>query len=106
MVRRKVSAADWKYPRRMTFTQWRRVPYRRKHWLIAQAQCDLLGYWQDCRNRRCRRRRRCLSPQPCYWDRKKKMSEAERSRADALCAPLRALMWIGSKKGSEGLWRF
>jgi hypothetical protein len=105
-VRRKVSAANWKYPRRMTFSQWRRVPYRRKHWLIAQEQCDLLGYWRDCAKARCRRVRWCVSPHPCYWDRKAKMSEAELALADAACKPLRELMSIGSSKGSEGLWLF
>jgi hypothetical protein len=105
-MRRKVSAANWKYPLRMTFSQWRRVPYRRKHWLIAQAQCDLLGYWHDCANARCRRAGQCLSPQPCYWDRKAKMPEAEWAQADAVCRPLRVLMKIGSKKGAEGLWQF
>ena len=97
---------DWTYPRRMTFTQWRRFPYRRKHWLIAQAQCDLLGYWHDCQKLRCRRAPKVPFPHPCYWNRKQKMSDAERARADALCEPLRELMSIGSSKGSEGLWLF
>ncbi len=105
-MRRKVSAANWKYPRRMTFTQWRRVRYRRKHLLVAQAQCDLLGYWRDCEKARCRRGRSCLFPHPCYWARKDKMSEAERKQAQALCQPLRELMSIGPSKGSEGLWLF
>ena len=105
-MRRKVAAANWKYPRRMTFTQWRRVPYRRKHRIIAQAQCDLLGYWQDCAKARCRRARSCLFPHPCYWDHKRQMSDAERAQADAACKPLRALMSIGSSKGSEGQWLF
>jgi hypothetical protein len=90
----------------MTFTQWRRVPYRRKHWLIAQAQCDLLSHWHDCAKPRCRRARSCLFPQPCYWDHKRQMSAAELAQADAACKPLRELMSIGSSKGSEGLWLF
>ena len=106
MVRRNVAASSWKYPRRMTFSQWRRVPYREKHGLIAQAQCDLLGYWRDCAKVRCRRDRRCLFPDPCYWDRKQAMSTADWAAADALCKPLRALMRIGSTRGSEGLWLF
>ena len=88
MVRRNVAASSWKYPRRMTFSQWRRVPYREKHGLIAQAQCDLLGYWRDCAKVRCRRDRRCLFPDPCYWDRKQAMSKADWAAADALCKPL------------------
>ena len=105
-MRRKVSAATWKYPYRMTFTQWRRLPYRRKHWLIAQAQCDLLGYWRDCAKARCRRVRQCQFPQPCYWGRKQATPPAEWVKADARCKPLRELMRIGSTKGSEGLWLF
>jgi hypothetical protein len=34
------------------------------------------------------------------------MSDAELAQANALCAPLRALLRIGSSKGSEGLWLF
>jgi hypothetical protein len=90
----------------MTFTQWRRALYRRKRWIIAQAQCELLGYWLNCKHSRCQRKRRCLFPHPCYWERKQQMSDAERARAQALCAPLRELMSIGSSKGSEGLWLF
>jgi hypothetical protein len=105
-MRRKVSAANWRFPRRMTFTQWRRVPYRQKHWLIAQAQCDLLGYWRGCADRRCRRKRHCRSPHPCYWDHKAEMSDAQRAHADAVCKPLRDLMDIGSSRGAEGLWLF
>jgi hypothetical protein len=105
-MRRKVSAANWKYPRRMTFTQWRRLPYRQKHWLVAQAQCDLLGYWRDCANLRCRRHRRCQSPHPCYWDRKSKLTAAELTTLNKLCQPLRDLTKIASTRGSEGLWLF
>jgi hypothetical protein len=105
-MRRNVSATNWKFPRRMTFTQWRRTPYRRKHWLIAQAQCDLLGYWRECADPRCRRAQQCKSPHPCYWDHKEKLSDAQRARADTLCKPLRALMQFGSTRGAEGLWLF
>ncbi len=105
-MRRKVSASNWKYPQRLTFSQWRRVPYRQKHWLIARAQCDLLDYWRDCAKARCRRARRCMIPDPCYWDRKQAMSKADWATADAACKPLRELMRIGSRKGSEGLWLF
>jgi hypothetical protein len=105
-VRRKVSAADWRFPLRMTFTQWRRLPYRYRHAYLAQAQCTLLGYWRDCAKRRCRRAQRCLFPDPCYWDRKSAMPAAEWAKADAACRPLRELLNIGSMKRSEGLWLF
>ena len=69
---------------------------------LAQAQCTLLEYWRDCANARCRRARRCLVPQPCYWERKQAMAPAEWARAEAVCRPLRALLSLGSLKGSEG----
>jgi hypothetical protein len=34
------------------------------------------------------------------------MTPAEWAKADAICHPLRALLSIGSLKGSEGLWLF
>jgi hypothetical protein len=105
-MRRKPSAPEWKYPRRLTDAEWRRLPYRHRHFYLAHAQCDLLGYFRDCAKQRCRRGRTCWDPLDCYWERKRRMSEAEIARMDALCAPLRALLPIGSSKGSEGLWLF
>jgi hypothetical protein len=86
--------------------QWSVLPYRYRHAYLAQAQCTLLGYWRDCKNAQCRRARRCLFPQPCYWDRKRAMPPAEWAKAEAACRPLRALLSLGSLKGSEGLWLF
>ncbi|HUZ30977.1 MAG TPA: hypothetical protein VMV19_02540 [Xanthobacteraceae bacterium] len=106
MVRRKVSAANWRFPRRMTRTQWQRLPVRRRHAYLAQAQCTLLGYWKDCHTRHCRRAHRCLFPHPCYWDRKRATPPVEWAKAEARCRPLRELFAIGSMKGSEGLWLF
>jgi hypothetical protein len=63
-------------------------------------------YWRDCKKAQCRRARRCLFPQPCYSDRKRAMPPAEWAKAEAACRPLRALLSLGSLKGSEGLWLF
>ena len=49
-MRRKVTARDWRFPRRMTRKQWSVLPYAERHADVAQAQCDLLGYWRDCAN--------------------------------------------------------
>jgi hypothetical protein len=54
-MRRKVMARDWRFPRRMTRKQWSVLPYAERHAYVAQAQCDLLGYWRDCATARCRR---------------------------------------------------
>jgi hypothetical protein len=105
-MRRKLSAPEWRFPRRMTFKQWSLLPYRERHAYLAQAQCTLLEYWRDCANARCRRARCCLVPQPCYWERKRAIPPADWARAEAACRPLRALLSLGSLKGSEGLWLF
>lgn len=69
----------------------------------------LLDGYDTCRYARLAsalRARKCLFPQPCYWERKAKLSDAERKRVDALCQPLRKLLDIGSKRDAEGLWLF
>ena len=105
-MRRKVSAADWHFPRRMTRKQWSMLPYPWRHAYVAHAQCNLLAFWRDCKKARCRRARRCGEPDSCYWDRKRAMTPAQWAKADAACRPLRELLSVGSLKGSEGLWLF
>jgi hypothetical protein len=105
-MRRKVSAAEWRFPMRMTRRQWSLLSYPYRHALVAQAQCTLLRFWRDCKNARCRRAQHCLFPQPCYWDRKQAMSPAQWAKAEAACRPLRMLLSMGSRKGAEGLWLF
>ena len=105
-MRRKVSASNWPFPRRMTRKQWSMLPYAHRHAYLAEMQCNLLEFWRDCANARCRRARRCREPHPCYWDRKRAMAPAEWAKASAACQTLRALLSIGSSKGAEGLWLF
>ena len=50
IMRRKLSAPEWRFPRRMTMKQWSVLPYRERHAYLAQAQCTLLEYWRDCAN--------------------------------------------------------
>ena len=71
---------------------------------IGQAGSDKLTSHQDRLIRQ--QLSRCLVPQPCYWERKQAMPPAEWARAEAACRPLRALLSLGSLKGSEGLWPF
>jgi hypothetical protein len=80
--------------------------YPLRHAFVAQAQCTLLGDWRDCKNPRCRRAKVCLVPQPCYWERKFAMAAEQQAKAEKLYRPVRALLAIGSGKGSEGLWLF
>ena len=94
-----------KYPGRMTFTQWRRTPFRKKHRLVGLALNDRFGYWRDCADARCRRARTCQDYK-CYWRRLQKMPEAEYMRTRDLAKPWVKLLWIGSSKGSEGRMQY
>jgi hypothetical protein len=35
IMRRKLSAPEWRFPRRMTFKQWSVLPYRERHAYLA-----------------------------------------------------------------------
>jgi hypothetical protein len=105
-MRRKVTAPGWRFPARMTYKQWSTLSYPWRHANLAIAQCNLLKFWRDCAKARCRRARRCLKAQPCYWQRKQAMAPADWAKAEAACQPLRAVLSVGSPKGSEGLRQF
>jgi hypothetical protein len=94
-----------KYPQRMTYTQWRRTPFRLKHRLIGLMINDAFGYWRTCADARCRRARHCQDYE-CYWRRLQELSDEERSRVRRAAEPLAKLLWIGSSKGSEGRWLY
>ena len=49
-MRRKVSAPDWRFPRRMTRKQWSMLPYRWRHAYVAHAMqpARLLARLQKC----------------------------------------------------------
>jgi hypothetical protein len=90
-----------KYPRRMTYTQWRRTPFRMRHWLVGLAINDQFRYWRSCADPRCRRARRCQDYE-CYWRRLQELPFEEQMRVRAAAGPLAKILWIGSSKGSEG----
>jgi hypothetical protein len=52
------------FPGRLTLEQWVRMPWGKRVPLIWQAQCDLLGSFRACANKRCRRERSCYSDTP------------------------------------------
>jgi hypothetical protein len=91
-----------KYPGGMTFTQWRRTPYRIKHRLVGVAINGRFGYWRSCPDPRCRRARQCQD-YDCYWRRLDEMAVDDRSRVRKAAEPLAKLVWIGSSKGAERL---
>jgi len=91
-----------RFPGRMTLTQWRRTPYRRKHRLVGIAINNRFGYWRDCADARCRRARSCQDYE-CYWRRLDALASFEdKMRVRGKAAPWRRLLSIGSSKGSEG----
>jgi hypothetical protein len=44
-----------KYPSGMSYTEWKRTPFRVRHWLVGRAINNALRYWQTCANARCGR---------------------------------------------------
>lgn len=91
-----------KYPGRMTLTQWRRTPFRKKHRLVGIALNNHLRYWRDCVDAGCRRARSCRDYE-CYWRRMAKLpTQDDVLRLRRVAAPWTKLLWIGSNKGSEG----
>jgi hypothetical protein len=90
-----------KYPQGMTYTQWRRTPWRAKHRLVGAAINDRFGYWRSCAAARCRRARSCQDYE-CDWRRLQKLSFAEQMRVRDAAAPMAKLLYIGSTLGSEG----
>jgi hypothetical protein len=85
----------------MTFTEWRRTPFRIKHRLIGLLINDRFRYWRSCADARCRRARSCQD-YGCYWRRQQTMSFEEQMRVRKAAEPLAKLLWIGSSKGSHG----
>jgi len=90
-----------KYPQGMTYTAWRRTPFRRRHRLIGIFINDHLRYWRSCADARCRRARSCQDHQ-CHWRRRRDLPFEEQMRLREAIEPLANLLWIGSRQGSEG----
>ena len=90
-----------KYPQGMTYTAWRRTPFRTRHRLIGLFINDHLLYWRSCGDARCRRARSCQDYQ-CYWRRLRKMPFDEQMQRRESVKPMAKLVWIGSPTGSEG----
>jgi len=55
------------FPGRLTLEEWLAVPFRKRIPLVWRGQCDLLGSFRFCANKRCRRERTCCGddPQAC-----------------------------------------
>lgn len=90
-----------KYPFGMTLTQWRRTPFRTKHWMVGLTLNNLFRYWRTCADNRCRRARKCQDFK-CYWRRLQQLPFDEQMRVRTAADPIKKLLWIGSSKGSEG----
>ena len=94
-----------KYPGDMSFTQWRRTPFRVRHRLVGLALNDHFRYWRTCDNAQCRRARACQDYE-CYWRRLNALPHEEQKRVRADAAPFVTILWIGCRKGSEGRWLY
>jgi hypothetical protein len=57
------------FPGRLTLEQWLARPSRMRSDLVRRAQCDLLGSFRFCANKRCLRQRTCRGGDPgaCGW---------------------------------------
>ena len=60
----KLSKGKWCFPGRLTLEQWLAVPWGKRIGLIWRAQCDLLGSFRFCADKRCRRQRSCSGADP------------------------------------------
>jgi hypothetical protein len=94
-----------KFPGRMSFTQWKRTPYRKKHRLVGIAINNRFRYWRDCPDARCRRAR-CCQDYLCYWRRLQDLPHEERMRVRTRAEPWAKLLRFGSSKGSEGRMQY
>jgi hypothetical protein len=52
------------FPGRLTLEEWLARPWRARNDLVWRAQCDLLGSFRFCANKRCRRERTCCGDAP------------------------------------------
>jgi hypothetical protein len=94
-----------KYPQGMTYTQWRRTPFRVRHRLVGLALNNHFRYWRTCAGAQCRRARACQDHE-CYWRRLQEMTYEEQKRVRAAAKPTADMLWIGCRKGSEGRWLY
>jgi hypothetical protein len=100
-VQEKGETMKGKYPGGMTLTQWRRLPFMARHRLVGLTLNAQFGYWRSCADARCRRARTCQD-YTCYWRRMRPLSHEEMMRVRGLAEPLEKILWIGSRKGSQG----
>jgi hypothetical protein len=56
------------YPGRLTLDEWRALPRDKRSELAKRAQCDLLGSFRYCTNKRCLRARTCSGDQNACHD--------------------------------------
>ena len=79
------------YPGRLTREEWRALSHEKRHELARRAQCDLLGSFRFCTNKRCRRARSCAAVDPgaCaqrLWQQTAKRSKTVRGEYARLAA--------------------
>jgi hypothetical protein len=90
-----------RYPGGMSYTEWKRTPFRVRHRLVGFAINNMLRYWQSCMNANCRRARACQNF-ACYWRRLQELSFEDAAQVRKRVEPLAKLLSIGCTKGAEG----
>jgi hypothetical protein len=80
------------YPGRLTREQWLALPRAKRHDMARRGQCDVLGSFRLCTNKRCRRARTCSGDSiACLqrlWLLQKKKPKTLRRRYDKFVALL------------------
>jgi hypothetical protein len=80
------------YPGRRTREEWQALPRGKRFELVTRGQCDVLGSFRLCTNKRCRRARTCSGdPAACHqklWLLQKKKPKTLRRRYDKFVALL------------------
>jgi hypothetical protein len=52
------------FPGRLTLEEWLVLPFGARMDLVWRAQCDLVGSFRFCAEKRCRRQRTCCGDDP------------------------------------------
>ena len=70
------------FPGRLTFEEWLETPSRLRIALIRRAQCDVLGSFRYCTDKRCKRGRRCVGADAvhCCWGKVKERKGKTRTK--------------------------
>jgi hypothetical protein len=88
------------FPGRLTLEEWCAASSDTRVLLVRRAQCDLLGSFRFCANKRCKRARTCIGDKPMEcWERVKERRRT--SKAKRISGRITIFEWARL----ERLWR-